>query len=129
MKRILLLCCLFIGLTAAANAQATKTATTTDPVKKAKSLQKELKLTDDQTSKIAAIYKESSDKFNKIKVADKGNTDKMMKDIGPLRTSTIKQIKTVLTPAQATSYDKLIKENKGGQSNGWSDGWSATSES
>jgi Spy/CpxP family protein refolding chaperone len=128
MKRILLLCCLFIGLTAASYSQTTK-KTTTDPVEKAKSLQKELKLTDEQTTKVAAVYKESSEKFDKIKVADKGNTDKMMKDIGPLRTSTINQIKAILTPAQAASYDKLIKENKGGKSNGWSDGWSATSES
>jgi periplasmic protein CpxP/Spy len=128
MKRILLLCCLFIGLTAASYSQTTK-KTTTDPVEKAKSLQKELKLSDNQTSKIAAVYKESSEKFDKIKAADKGNTDKMMKDIGPLRTATIKKIKTILTPTQAVNYDKLIKENKGGKSNGWSDGWSATSES
>jgi protein CpxP len=128
MKRILLLCCLFVGLTAASYAQTTK-KTTTDPVEKAKSLQKELKLSDNQTSKIAAVYKESSEKFDKIKAADKGNTDKMMKDIGPLRTETIKKIKTILTPTQATNYDKLIKENKGGKSNGWSDGWSATTES
>jgi spermidine/putrescine-binding protein len=127
MKRILLLCCLFIGLTAASYSQTAK-KTTTDPVEKAKGLQKELKLTDSQTSKIAAVYKESSEKFDKIKVADNGNTDKMMKDIGPLRTATIKKIKTILTPVQAANYDKLIKENKGGKSNGWSDGWSATSE-
>jgi protein CpxP len=127
MKRILLLCCLFVGLTAASYSQTKKT--TTDPVEKAKSLQKELKLSDDQTSKIAAVYKESSEKFDKIKVADKGNTDKMMKDIGPLRSATIKKIKTILTPTQAANYDKLIKENKGGKSNGWSDGWSATTES
>ena len=127
MKRILLLCCLFVGLTAASYSQTKKT--TTDPVEKAKGLQKELKLTDEQTTKVAAVYKESSEKFDKIKVADKGNTDKMMKDIGPLRTSTINQIKAILTPAQAASYDKLIKENKGGNSQGWSDGWSATTES
>lgn len=126
MKRILLLCCLFVGLTAASYSQ---TKTTTDPVEKAKGLQKELKLTDAQTQKVAAVYKESSEKFDKIKVADKGNTDKIMKDIGPLRTETIKKIKGILTPTQAANYDKLIKENKGGKSNGWSDGWSATSES
>jgi protein CpxP len=128
MKRLLLLCCLLVGLTSAGYSQTVKKAIT-NPEEKAKSLQKELKLTDSQTSKIAVVYKESSEKFDKIKVADKGNTDKMMKDIGPLRTATIKKIKAILTPAQAAAYDKLIKENKGGKSNGWSDGWSATSES
>ncbi len=124
MKRILLICCLFIGISAAAFAQ--KAATTSDPAEKAKGLQKELKLTDDQTTKITAIYKESSEKFDKIKKDAGGNTNKMLVAVRPLRTETIKKIKAELTPAQKVKYDKLIKDNKGGTSSGWSDGWSAT---
>lgn len=122
MKKILLICCLFIGLASVTYAQTSK-ATTTDPVEKAKGLQKQLKLTDNQTTKVAAIYKESSEKFEKIKVKEHGNTNKMVVEIAPLRTATIKKIKGVLTPAQAVKYDQLIKDpkNVGG---GWSDGWS-----
>jgi Spy/CpxP family protein refolding chaperone len=125
MKKILLVCCLFIALSSAAFAQ--KNTVVTDPAEKAKGLQKELKLTDDQTSKIAAIYKESSEKFDKIKKEEHGNTDKMLVAIRPLRTETIKKIKAQLTPAQKIKYDKLVKDNKGGTSNGWSDGWSGAS--
>lgn len=127
MKKILLICCLLTGLTSVGFAQ--KATVATDPEEKAKGLQKELKLTDNQTSKIAAIYKESAEKFEKIKAKEHGNTDKMLVDIRPLRASTVKKIKTVLTPAQAVKYDKMVKDTKGGGGNGWSDGWSSTAES
>jgi protein CpxP len=119
MKKLLLICCLFAGLAAAAQVKST-----TDPLQKAKGLQKELKLSDAQTSKIAAIYKESSDKFQKIKAADNGNTSKITSDIAPLRTATIKKIKLLLTPSQAVKYDKLVKESTTSAGSGWSDGWS-----
>ena len=125
MKKILLICCLFIGLTAAAYAQASHAAVG-NPEEKAKGLQKELKLTDGQTTKVAAIYKESAEKFEKIKAKENGNTDKMVVAIRPLREATVKKIKAVLTPAQAVKYDKLVKDTKGAGGNGWSDGWSAT---
>ncbi|MDB5025259.1 MAG: hypothetical protein JWP78_3014 [Mucilaginibacter sp.] len=127
MKRILSICFLFTGLVSASYAQINRPGIT-DPVEKAKSLQKELKLTDSQTAKIAAIYKESAEKFDKIKARDHGDTNKMLVAIRPLRAATIKKIKNVLAPAQAVKYDKLIKDNKGGNGNGWSDGWSATAE-
>jgi periplasmic protein CpxP/Spy len=126
MKKILLICCLFIGLTTAGYSQASHGAVG-NPEEKAKGLQKELKLTDNQTTKIAAIYKESSEQFEKIKAKEKGNTDKMVVAIRPLREATVKKIKAVLTPAQAVKYDKLVKDTKGTGGNGWSDGWSATS--
>ena len=124
MKKLLLICCLFIGLTTASRAQAPKVGA--DPVEKAKGLQKQLNLSDKQTEKISAIYKESVEKFDKIKVKEHGNTNKMLADVAPLRVATIKKIKGVLTPAQVVKYDKLIKESKNSNLNGgWSDGWSS----
>jgi len=123
MKRVLLICCLLIGATIAGYAQTTSE---NNPVEKAKGLQKQLKLSDAQTSKVAAVYKESAEKFDKIKTQDHGNTDKMLADVGPLRTATIKKIKAILTPAQVTKYDKLITDSKNQTLNGgWSDGWSS----
>ncbi len=123
MKRILLICSLVIGIAVAGHAQTTSTS---DPVQKAKGLQKQLKLTDAQTAKVSTIYQESADKFAKIKTKDNGNTDKMLADVGPLRTSTIKKIKAILTPDQATKYDKLVTDSKNSTLNGgWSDGWSS----
>lgn len=124
MKKVLLICCLFIGSIMAGNAQS-HVAGTPDPMEKAKGLQKELKLSDSQTTKIAAIYKESSQKFEKIKADEHGNTNKMLVKITPLRAATISKIKAVLTPAQAVKYDKLVKDTHSG-GNGWSDGWSST---
>ena len=125
MKKLILICSLFLGITAIAHAQAQKVGT--DPVEKAKGLQKQLNLTDKQTEKVTVIYKESVEKFDQIKVKEHGNTNKMLADVAPLRTATIKKIKAVLTPAQAVKYDKLIKESKSGSLNGgWSDGWSSS---
>jgi protein CpxP len=124
MKKITLMLCLFLGLTIVANAQTHPT--NADPIKKAKELQQKLKLTDAQTTKIAAIYTDSEQKFEKIKVAEKGNNDKMLVAIRPLRQENIKKIKAVLTPAQAAKYEKMVN-SKDKESLGWSDGWSANS--
>lgn len=126
MKKILLICCLFIGITTASHAQATKVGA--DPAEKAKGLQKQLNLSDKQTEKVSAIYKESVEKFDKIKAKEHGNTNKMLADVTPLRVATIKKIKGVLTPAQVVKYDKLVKESKNSSLNGgWSDGWTSAS--
>jgi protein CpxP len=125
MKKILSVCCFLIGLTAASYAQ-TALPRTTDPVEKAKGLQKQLNLTNNQTTKIAAIYQESAQKFDKIKVREHGNTSKMMASVGPLRTETIKKIKSVLTPRESVKYDKLLEENRSTGGNGWGEGWSTT---
>ena len=129
MKKLILVCSLFIAVAATAYSSANDPGTP-DPVLKARGLQKELKLTDKQTDKVAAIYKESADKYEKIKAEEHGNSDKMLPKITPLRTATIKKIKAVLTPSQAVKYDKLIKEpNKSATYGGWSDGWSSSSGS
>jgi len=123
MKKNLLICCLFIGFAAAAQVKSI-----TDPMDKARGLQKQLKLTDVQTSQIAVIYKESSQKFEKIKIADNGNTNKMAVDVSPLRAATIKKIKALLTPHQGIKYDKLVKETTTAAGSGWSDGWTAAAQ-
>ena len=123
MRKILLFCCLFIGGTPA-RAQETHPNVGT-PEEKAKGLQKELILNDRQTEQIAAIYKVSAEKFEKIKKGEHGNTDKMVVAGRPLREATIKKIKNVLPPVQAAKHDRVVKNTRGGGS-GWSDGWSST---
>jgi protein CpxP len=119
MKKLLLVCCLLMGLTIAANAQSTQS------VEKAKGLQKQLKLTDKQTGKIATIYQESSEKFEKIKKAEHGDNAKILTAIKPLRTATIQKIKAVLTPQQKVKYDTILKGSNGTGGMGWGEGWSA----
>ena len=127
MKKLILICGLFIGLITAAVAQTNAPGPSADPSEKAKGLQKQLKLSDSQTSKVAVIYQESAQKFDKIKAEDHGNTNKMLVAIKPLRSATIAKIKAVLTPKQAAKYNALLKETKSsGVNSGWSDGWSST---
>ena len=61
MKKIWQICCLLIGLTTASFAQVSHPALG-NPEEKAKGLQKQLRLTGDQTTKVAAICKESAEK-------------------------------------------------------------------
>ena len=127
-KKIFILCCLFIGIAATGFSSVNRTNVADPAVEKAKGLQKELKLTDKQTDKVIAIYRESSAKYEKIKADEHGNTDKMLPKIAPLRKATIKKIKAILTPAQSSKFDKMIKEpNKTTTYGGWSDGWSSSS--
>jgi protein CpxP len=122
MKKLSLICFLVIGVAFAGMAQAPKAD------QKAKDLQKQIKLTDKQTTQIAAIYKESSAKFEKIKVAEHGNNEKILVAIKPLRAETIKKIKAVLTPAQTIQYDKMLTGKTSSGGIGWGDGWSAPAE-
>ena len=110
MEKIWLICCLLIGFTAVNYAQVTHA--TNDPVEKAKGLQNELKLTDKQTTKIAVIYRGCAEHYERIKKAERGNTDKMATSVRPLRAATIKKIESVLTPDQAAKYAALIKDTK-----------------
>ncbi len=127
MKKVLLICCFFAALATAALAQPHAAK---DPMEKAKGLQKQLKLSDAQTKQVAAIYEDSAQKFAEIKKKENGNTDKMLADVGPLRTSTINKIKGVLTPSQAKEYDKLLSStSNSGLNSGWGDGWSSSAGS
>jgi len=126
MKKVLSIFCLIFVFASTSNLFASGTQPT-EPVKKAKGLQKELKLSDSQTTKVADIFKESAEKYDKIKAKEHGNTQKMLPAIGTLRSETITKINALLTPEQKLKYDKLLKgPNKSNSYGSWGDGWSAT---
>ncbi|HEV8133648.1 MAG TPA: hypothetical protein VGP85_03180 [Pyrinomonadaceae bacterium] len=111
MKIIGLTCCLLIGFTAANYAQTTHPGVGAEE-ERAKGLQKQLNLTDNQTEKIAAINKETLEHCEKMKKTAHGDSNKMSKGIRSLRTATIKKVRSVLTPDQAAKYDVLVKHTK-----------------
>ena len=82
------------------------------PEDQAKQLQTALKLTDDQTVKITAIYKTQATKMDSVRTAANGDRDAMRTAMGPLRTATTAQVKALLTPDQATAYDKMMEERR-----------------
>ena len=105
MRKILLTCCLLLGIATLSRAQGGGQRMT--PEDRAKNLQTQLKLTDDQTAKIVVIYKAQAVKRDSIRTAANGDRDAMRTAMMPLMQSTNAQIKALLTPDQATAYDKM----------------------
>jgi Spy/CpxP family protein refolding chaperone len=108
MKKILLMCCFLIGISAASHAQGGRMRRS--PEEMAKGLQTQLKLTDDQTTKITAIYKDQATKMDSVRTAANGDRDAMRQAMMPMRKATNEKVKAVLTPEQATAFDKLQQE-------------------
>jgi len=116
MKKFLLMCCFLIGVTAVCRAQGG--GMRRSPEEQAKNLQTQLKLTDDQTTKVTAIYKEQSTKRDSIRTAANRDRDAMRSAMMPLIKSTSDKVKAILTPEQATAYDKMMQERMDRTRNG-----------
>ncbi|HVW15524.1 MAG TPA: hypothetical protein VHB54_16950 [Mucilaginibacter sp.] len=103
MKKFLLICCVLLGLTAVSRAQGG--GMRRSPEDRAKQLQTQLKLTDDQTAKVTVIYRALSAKVDSIRNAG-GDFSSMR----PLMQATNDKIKAILTSDQAAEYDKMMQE-------------------
>ncbi|MDR6943935.1 Spy/CpxP family protein refolding chaperone [Mucilaginibacter pocheonensis] len=108
MKKILLMCCFLMGIAAVSHAQGG--GMRKSPEERAKDLQTQLKLTDDQTTKITAIYKEQATKMDSVRTAANGDRSAMRGAMRPMMEATNTKIKAILTPDQAAAYDKAMKE-------------------
>jgi Spy/CpxP family protein refolding chaperone len=116
MRKFLLMCCFLIGITAMAHAQGG--GQRLSPEDRAKQLQTQLKLTDDQTTKVTAILKVQTTKTDSIRTAANGDRTAMRAAMGPIRTAANDQIKAILTPDQVTAYQKLLDEQRARQQGG-----------
>ena len=118
MRKILLICCFFVGITAASHAQG---GMRMSPEDRAKQMQTSLKLSDDQTAKITAILKTQATKMDSVRTAANGDRDAMRAGMMPIRRASNEQIKAILTPDQAVAYQKMLDEMRarmqGGGSN------------
>jgi Spy/CpxP family protein refolding chaperone len=104
MKKILLLCCVLLGITAAANAQNRGMR---DPATMAKGLQTQLKLTDDQTAKIQAIYTAQNASIDSARTAGADRSA-----FRPIMESSVTKIKALLTADQAVAFQKMVDERR-----------------
>jgi protein CpxP len=109
MRKFLLMCCFLLGITAVSHAQG---GMRMSPEDRSKQLQTQLKLTDDQTAKVLAIYKTQATKRDSIRTAANGDRDAMRAAMMPLMQSTNAQIKALLTADQAAAYQKMQDENR-----------------
>ena len=108
MKKFLLMCCILLGISAVSRAQGG--GMRMSPEERAKQLQTQLSLNDDQTAKVTAIYKTQAAKMDSIRTAANGDRDAMRAAMTPLRQATTTQIMAILTPDQQTAYKKIQDE-------------------
>ncbi|HEY4326782.1 MAG TPA: hypothetical protein VGN20_22540 [Mucilaginibacter sp.] len=110
MKKILLMCCFLLGISAVSRAQGGQRMS---PADRAKQLQTQLSLNDDQTAKITAIYQSMATKMDSVRNA--GGDFSAMR---PMMQASNDKIKALLTPEQATAYQKILDERRARMQNG-----------
>jgi len=133
MKKLILAACFVIGATAMSFAQGGGGAGGgggqgggrgfgMPPADQAKQLQTQLKLTDDQTTKVTAILTKQAAKMDSIRKAPGFDPSTMRTMFAPMQAANTAQIKAVLTADQATEYDKVLAARRGGGGRGGAGG-------
>ena len=112
MKKFLLMCCFVVGITAASHAQQGG-GMRMSPEDRAKAMQTQLKLTDDQTTQITAILKTSAAQRDSVKNAGGDRTA-----MRPLMMATNQKIQAVLTDDQKVAYKKMMDDMRAKMQNG-----------
>lgn len=107
MKKLVLMLCFIAGITSLSKAQGGQRRS---PEEQAKQLQTQLKLNDDQTTKITSIYKMQASKMDSVRTAANGDRQAMMQAMRPMMQTTSTKIKAVLTADQSTAYDKMMAD-------------------
>lgn len=111
MKKILLMCSLLLGITVASHAQGGGRMRMS-PADRAKAMQSQLKLSDDQTAKITAIYQAQATKMDSVRTASNGDRSAMMQAMRPMMQDTRAKVNAVLTSDQQTAWKKYEDEQR-----------------
>ncbi len=98
MRRLILAIAILAGISFAAHAQ------NNDPAAKAAALKTSLSLTDEQTTKVTAIYAAENFSLDSLKKTDKGDVGAMMKKMAPIILSSNDKIMLLLKPEQAQIF-------------------------
>ena len=88
------------------------------PEQQATVLKDSLGLDSTQTAKIAGIYKDQQDQIAKLREESGGDFQAMRDAMTELRTKTDEKIKAVLTDAQKTKYEQMLKNRPMGRMGG-----------
>ena|ERR1700744_5604819 len=116
MKKLLLMCCILLGISAVGRAQGG--VGRMSPEDRAKAMQTQLKLSDDQTAKITVILKAQRAKMDSLRTASNGDRDAMRSAMMPMMKASNDQIKAILTADQAAAYDKWMADQRAARQNG-----------
>jgi len=108
MKRLLLVCCIVLGVSTLSRAQGGGGGGRgrQTPEQQTAALKTSLSLTTDQETKVLAIYKAQAASRDSLTKAGGDMRTAMM----PMMTATNAKIKAVLTPEQATVFQKQVDE-------------------
>jgi protein CpxP len=117
MKKIMMICLFVLGISAVSHAQGRTRMTTADRVK---AMKETYKLTDDQVTKITAIYDAQTKSMDSLRNAG----GDMRTQMRPMMQATNDKVKAVLTPEQAAAYQKEMDERRARMQNGGGGGQS-----
>ncbi|RFZ84576.1 hypothetical protein DYU05_02880 [Mucilaginibacter terrenus] len=110
MKKLMLICCFLVGITAVSRAQGGMRMTAADRVK---AMKESLKLTDDQVTKITAIYEGQTKQMDSLRNAGADRSA-----FRPMMQATNDKVKAVLTAEQAAAWQKEMDERRARMQNG-----------
>jgi protein CpxP len=110
MKKIMMICLFLLGISAVSFAQGRQRMSTADRVK---AMKESLKLSDDQVTKITAIYDAQTKSMDSLRNA--GGDRAAMR---PMMQATNDKVKAVLTPEQAAAFQKEMDERRARMQNG-----------
>lgn len=113
MKKLLLMCCFVIGISAVSRAQGGGGGGRMTPEDRVKMMQTSLKLTDDQSAQILAIYKASAAKRDSVRNAG-GDREAMR----PIMMEANTKVQAILTDDQKATWKKMMEDMRAKQQNG-----------
>jgi hypothetical protein len=114
-KLVLLLGILTLMVASVLSAQGMGQRMRMSPEQQATVLKDSLGLDSAQTAKVTAIYKDQQDQMAKIRDTNQGDFQAMRDAMTGLRTKTEEKIKAVLTDAQKTKYEQMLKNRPMGR--------------
>jgi protein CpxP len=110
MKKIMMICLFLLGVSAVSFAQGRQRMSTADRVK---AMKENLKLSDDQVTKITAIYDAQTKSMDSLRTA--GGDRAAMR---PMMQAANDKVKAILTPEQAAAWQKQMDEARAQRQNG-----------
>ena len=113
MKRMLLMCCFLVGISAMSFAQNGPNQNNRgmwSPAEQTERLKESLKLNEEQVAKIKVIYEGQSKSIDSLRTAMDGDMSGMREKIMPIMTTTNDKIKATLTADQASAFQKQLDE-------------------
>lgn len=125
MKKLLMVCCFLVSIVSLSKAQGGGRMRMS-PADQAKQMQTQLKLTDDQTTKITAILQTQATKMDSVRTAANGDRQAMMSAMQPMRKATQEKIAALLTDEQKAAYKKMEEERMSRMQNGGGNGGGGT---